>query len=100
MIGVVVVSHSRALAEAAVALASEMVPADVPLRVAVAAGVGDGGFGTDAAAVAAAVETVDGPDGVLVLLDLGSAVLRAELAIELLPPEIACRVWVSAAPWS
>ena len=87
VIGVVVVSHSRDLAEAAVALAREMVPPDAPLQVAVAAGVADGGFGTDATAVAAAIEAVDGPDGVLVLLDLGSAVLSAELAVELLPPE-------------
>ncbi len=98
MIGVVVVSHSRDLADAAVALAREMVPPDAPLQVAVAAGVGDGGFGTDATAVAAAIEAVDGPDGVLVLLDLGSAVLSAELAVELLPPELADRVRLSAAP--
>ena len=97
MIGVVVVAHSRALAEAAVALAGEMVPADAPLRVAVAAGVDDGGIGTDATAVASAIGAVDGPDGVLVLLDLGSAVLSAELAVELLPPEIGARVRLSAA---
>ena len=58
MIGVVVVSHSRDLAEAATALARQMVPANSPLRVAVAAGVPNGGFGTDATAVAAAIEAV------------------------------------------
>lgn len=98
MIGIVVVSHSRPLAEAAVALAGAMVPADVPLSVAVAAGTDDGGFGTDATAVAAAIEAVDGPDGVLVLVDLGSAVLSAELAVELLPPETRGQVRLSAAP--
>ena len=98
MIGIVVVSHSRALAESAVALASEMVALDSPLRVAVAAGVADGGLGTDATAVAAAIEAVDGPDGVLVLLDLGSAVLSAELAVELLPPDPGRQVRLSAAP--
>ena len=98
MIGVVVVSHSRQLAEAAVSLARQMVPADSPLQVAVAAGVENGGLGTDATAVAAAIEAVNGPDGVLVLLDLGSAVLSADLAVELLPPETADRVRLSAAP--
>ena len=98
MIGVVVVAHSRALADAAVALARQMVPADSPLRVAIAAGAGDGGFGTDATAVSAAIEEVDGPGGVLVLLDLGSAVLSAELALELLPAETSGRVRLSAAP--
>ncbi|MFC4903411.1 phosphoenolpyruvate--protein phosphotransferase [Kocuria oceani] len=95
MIGIVVVSHSRALAEAAVELACEMVDERPPI--ALAAGAGDG-FGTDAAAVAEAITAVDAPDGVLVLLDLGSAVLSAEMAREFLPPDVAERVRVSPAP--
>ena len=98
MIGIVVVSHSRPLAEAAVALARQMVPADAPLRMAVAAGLAGGTLGTDATAVVAAIEEVDEPDGVLVLLDLGSAVLSAEMAMELLPPDPGRRVRLSAAP--
>jgi multiphosphoryl transfer protein len=98
VIGVVVVSHSRALAEAALTLARQMVPPDAPLRVAVAAGAADGSLGTDATAVAAAIEEVDGPEGVLVLLDLGSAVLSAEMAVELLPPEPGRRVRLTPAP--
>ena len=81
-VGLVVVSHSPALAEATVALALAMV-ADDPPAVAVAAGTEDGGTGTDATAVMAAVEEVGGPGGVLVLMDLGSALLSAELALEL-----------------
>ncbi len=81
MIGIVVVSHSRALADAVVDLATQMVPHDGP-TVAVAAGV-DGGLGTDATAVAAALAEAASPEGVLVLMDLGSAVMSAELAIEL-----------------
>ena len=46
--------------------------------VAVAAGAA-GGFGTDATEVAAALAKAASPDGVLVLMDLGSAVLSAEL---------------------
>ncbi len=98
MIGIVVVSHSRALAETAVALADEMVPADSGLRIAVAAGTAGGGFGTDATAVASAIEQVDGPGGVLVVLDLGSAVLSAELALELVAPDVAGRVRISSGP--
>ncbi|MBA2559553.1 MAG: phosphoenolpyruvate--protein phosphotransferase, partial [Propionibacteriales bacterium] len=98
MIGLVVVSHSRALAEAAVGLASEMVDtADLP-PIAVAAGLDEATFGTDAAAVAEAIGKVDNPDGVLVLLDLGSAVLSAEMALEFLDPDQAGRVVVSSAP--
>ncbi|MGC4937373.1 dihydroxyacetone kinase phosphoryl donor subunit DhaM [Kribbella sp. DT2] len=98
MIGIVVVSHSRALAEAAVGLASEMVAADNRPVIAVAAGLDETTFGTDAAAVAEAIAAVDGPDGVLVLLDLGSAVLSAEMALEFVDPETAERVKLSSAP--
>lgn len=95
MIGIVVVSHSRALAEAAVELACEMVAERPPIAVAAGAGAG---FGTDAVAVADAITAVDSPDGVLVLLDLGSAVLSAEMARELAPPDAAERVRLSPAP--
>lgn len=81
MIGIVVVSHSRALADAVVELAAQMTPDGGP-TIAVAAGA-DGGLGTDATAVAEALAEAASPDGVLVLMDLGSAVMSAELAIEL-----------------
>ncbi len=104
MIGIVVVSHSRALAVAAVELAGQMVAAEARPTIAIAAGIGpaasggSGGFGTDAAAVAEAILAADSPDGVLVLLDLGSAVLSAELACELLDRDVAARVRISGAP--
>ena len=83
MVGLVVVSHSRALARAAVALATEMVPAGaVPIEV--AAGLDETTFGTDATAIEAAITAADSGDGVVVLMDLGSAVLSAELALDLL----------------
>ena len=97
MISLVVVSHSRGLAEAAVALARQMVPSDGP-QIAVAAGLDDGSFGTDAAAIALAIASVDSPDGVLVLLDLGSALLSSELAIEFCDDEVAEHVKISPAP--
>ena len=82
-VGIVVVSHSRALAEAAVALATEMLHGTEP-RIAVAAGLDETTFGTDAVAIATAIERVDSDAGVVVLMDLGSAVLSAELALDLL----------------
>lgn len=96
VIGIVVVSHSRPLAEAAVALATQMVPSGGP-EVTVAAGA-DGGFGTDAAAISLAIQRVDSNDGVLVLLDLGSALLSTELALEFLDADLADRVRISSAP--
>jgi phosphocarrier protein FPr len=98
VISLVVVSHSRPLAEAAVELARQMVHAEPAPRVAVAAGLAGGELGTDATAVSAAIEAVAGPDGVLILVDLGSAVLSAELALDLLDPDAGHRVRLSGAP--
>ena len=78
-----VVSHSRALARAAVALAAEMLHGR-SLRIEVAAGLDETTLGTDAVSISEAIERVDGPGGVVVLMDLGSAVLSAELALDLL----------------
>jgi phosphoenolpyruvate---glycerone phosphotransferase subunit DhaM len=83
MIGIVVVSHSPALARAAVDLAQQMVAGAGPV-VEIAAGAA-GRLGTDATDVAQALRRAASPDGVLVLMDLGSAVLSAELALELAP---------------
>jgi multiphosphoryl transfer protein len=84
MVGIVVVSHSPELARAAVGLALQMVHGPAP-RIEVAAGTADDRLGTDAAAVAEAVVAADDGEGVVVIMDLGSAVLSAELALELLP---------------
>lgn len=101
MVGIVIVSHSAALARGVAELAREMAGPDVVI--AVAAGVaGEPGagpaLGTDAVGVMVAIEAADAPDGVLVLMDLGSAVLSAETALELLEPAVAARVLLSDAP--
>jgi len=96
-VGIVVVSHSRALADAAVELARQMLPGR-ELAVEVAAGTEDGGLGTDAMAVSAAVEAADSGEGTVVLMDLGSAVLSAETALEFLPDDVRERTTLSAAP--
>ncbi|RWR22701.1 HPr family phosphocarrier protein [Microbacterium enclense] len=96
MIGIVAVSHSRPLAEAAVDLALQM-GGDEPPSVRVAAGGPDGDLGTDATAIAEAIDAADSGEGVLVLMDLGSALLSAEMALEFsAAPE---RVVLSPAPF-
>jgi len=96
VIGIVVVSHSPALAEAAVALALQMT-GDTRPRIAIAAGAGDGVIGTDAVRVAAAIDEVASPDGVLVFMDLGSAVLSTTMALEF--RESTVEVRLSSAPF-
>jgi len=83
LVGLVVVSHSRALARAAVVLAWEMLHGR-PVQIAVAAGLDDVTLGTDAVRIKEAIQEVDSAEGVVVLMDLGSAVLSAELALDLL----------------
>ena len=96
--GLVVVSHSRALARAAVVLAEEMLHGR-SLRIEVAAGLDETTLGTDAVSISAAIERADGPGGVVVLMDLGSALLSAELALDLLDdPTARDRVTLSPAP--
>ena len=84
MVGLVVVSHSARLADGVVELAAQMAGPDV--RIGAAGGLDEpgGALGTDAAMVLRAIDEVWSEDGVLVLMDLGSAVLSAELALDLL----------------
>ena len=96
MVGIVVVSHSEALAEGVVRLAREM--AGEGLAIEAAGGIEEPDvLGTDAERVRAAIERAMSEDGVLVLMDLGSALMSAEFAVELLEGA-AGRVRLSAAP--
>ena len=75
-VGIVIVSHSRPLGRAAADLASQMLPGPDTPPIEVAAGLDDTTLGTDAAAVSAAIEKIGSCDGILVLVDLGSAICR------------------------
>jgi phosphoenolpyruvate-protein phosphotransferase/dihydroxyacetone kinase phosphotransfer subunit len=88
MIGIVIVSHSRALAEGLVGLIKQVALNDVPMAVAAGVGQNRQEFGTDAVEIMEAIQSVYSPDGVLVLMDLGSAILSAETALDLLPEEM------------
>lgn len=87
MIAVVLVSHSKPLALALSELVAQMVGSDFP--VAVAAGVGDdfAELGTDAVHISEVLRPFCLGDGAVVLMDLGSAVLSAQTALELLEAE-------------
>jgi len=81
-VGLVVVSHSVRIAEGTAELAGQMAGDEV--RIVPAGGLEDGTIGTDAARIAAAIESADAGAGVVVLVDLGSAVLSTVTALELL----------------
>jgi PTS hybrid protein len=93
-VGLVIVSHSARLAEGVAELAAQMAQGQV--TIAVAGGTNDGSLGTSMEKVLAALELADSPEGVLVLLDLGSAVMMTEMAIEAFAHSE--RVKISSAP--
>lgn len=95
-VGIVLVSHSTQLANGVKELADQM--AGDAVKIAAAGGGPDGSLGTSAETIRAAIEAVYDQDGVLVLVDLGSAVMSTEVAIESLPPDRGPHVLISNAP--
>lgn len=98
VVGIVIVSHSRQLAEGVRELAAQMVQGKVPL--AVAAGIEDpeNPLGTDAIQVYEAIASIYNDEGVVVLMDLGSALMSAEMALEFLSEEQRVMVHLCEAP--
>ena len=95
-VGLVIVSHSARLAEGVVELAGQMAQGKVAISA--AGGTAEGGLGTSLEKILAALRQVDGPEGILVLLDLGSAVIAAEMAVESFVQASPHAVIISPAP--
>lgn len=98
MVSIVIVSHSPDLAKGIHALAVQMTQGKVPIST--AAGVDDeeNPLGTDAIAIMSAIEEVYSPDGVIIFVDMGSAMLSTDMALELLDPDMVEKISVCAAP--
>jgi phosphocarrier protein FPr len=96
-VGLVVVSHSRRLANAAVEFALRTIADEEP-TIAVAAGLDAHTFGTDAGHIADAIVEADDGDGVVIVMDVGSAVLSAEVALKFIDEELRRRVVVCPTP--
>ena len=79
MVGIVIVSHSQKLAEGIEEI-SRMMAQTAPI--ATAGGLEDGSLGTSYDKISAAIESVYSTDGVLVLMDMGSAVMTTEMVLE------------------
>ena len=95
-VGLVIVSHSARLAEGVAELAGQMAQGKV--AIATAGGTTDDALGTSVEKIAAALHAVDGPDGIIVLLDLGSAVMATEMAVESFGQDQRYRIVISPAP--
>lgn len=95
LIGLVFVSHSAKIADGLVDLARQMA-ADV--RLVAAGGTDEGGIGTSFEKVSAGIAAADAGKGVVVLCDLGSAILTAETALDFLEDDLRSRVLIVDAP--
>ncbi|GAA4841463.1 dihydroxyacetone kinase phosphoryl donor subunit DhaM [Luteimicrobium xylanilyticum] len=93
----VLVSHSDEVARGTARLAAQMAPA---VTIETAGGLPDGGLGTDFDRVQEAIgRALAAADGVVVLADLGSAILTVESVVEFLEPDDAARVHLATAPF-
>lgn len=84
MVGIVIVSHSKNLADSVVEFTGLMA-ADA--KIAAAGGMEDGSFGTSFEKIQKAIESVYSDDGVILLMDMGSAVMTTEMVIDLFDPD-------------
>ena len=82
MVNLLIVSHSAQLAAGVKEFADQV--AGAKIKIAAAGGTADGSLGTSVERIQAGLQEVASPDGVLVLVDIGGAVLSVETAVELL----------------
>ena len=90
MVGLVIVSHSGKIAEGVRDLALQM--ASDYERMIPAGGLADGSLGTDPMKILEALRSANDGDGVALLVDLGSGIMSAEAAIELLEGEFPAKI--------
>ena len=90
MVGMVIVSHSSKIAEGVCELALQM--ASDYEKMIPAGGLEDGSLGTDPMRILDAVRSANDGDGVAIFVDLGSGIMSAETAIDLLDGEFPARI--------
>ena len=95
MVGFVLISHSKEIAEGTADLVRQMAG---EVEMAAVGGDSEGSFGTDPDRIREAVEGL-GADEVLIFMDLGSAVLSAETVLEMLEEDLRERVRLVDAPF-
>lgn len=96
MVGLVVVSHSPKIVEGVKELASQMTPEKIPI--AISGGTSDGRLGTDYQEIMTMINEVYSEDGVIILYDLGSALMSAEMAKDSLPPDKQNNIFILKVP--
>ncbi|MBP9477405.1 MAG: diguanylate cyclase [Sebaldella sp.] len=90
MIGIVVVSHNRKLAEEIINFSEEMRQFDFPMEN--GGGTGSEIYGSEPSIILDAIKRADKGDGVLIFVDLGSSIMNTEMALEMLEDSSKVRI--------
>jgi len=100
VVNLLLVSHSKKLVDGVAEMARQMVSSD-KVKIATAAGVGEDNqdLGTNAMEIVEAIHEIYTEDGILVLMDLGSAILSTEMALEIIPSEMKANIKICPAPF-
>jgi multiphosphoryl transfer protein len=100
MVNLILVSHSRKLADGTAEMVKQMTASEA-VRIEIAAGVGDNNLdlGTNVEEIIEAINKTYSEDGILILMDLGSAVLSTEMALNLISDEMKSNIRVCPAPF-
>ncbi|WP_066496357.1 dihydroxyacetone kinase phosphoryl donor subunit DhaM [Abyssisolibacter fermentans] len=96
MVGIVIVSHSYKVAEGIKDILDQMAQKSVPI--ATAGGTSDLDIGTDPFKIKDAIEEVYSEDGVIIFIDIGSAIMNTKIAIEFLDDEMQSNIVIANAP--
>lgn len=95
MVGMVLISHSKKVAEGTADLVRQMAG---EVSLAAVGGDADGGTGTDPDAIREAIESLQARE-ILIFMDLGSAVMSAESVLDMLDDDLRSRVHLVDAPF-
>lgn len=87
MIGIVLVSHSKKITDGIKEMIEEMTGVSDKVSIASCGGTDDGRMGTNAIAILEAITSYESAEHVYLFADIGSAILSAEMAMELIEDE-------------
>lgn len=99
LIGLLLVSHSLALAQAVETLVRQMTGERLQIGIAAGAGPARDELGTDPMAILEVAESLASCEAIVVLMDVGSAVLSAEMAVDLAEDKLKSKLHLTAAPF-
>jgi len=96
MIGVVIVSHSEKVAEGVKDIAQQMNFGGA--EIVAAGGAEEGRIGTNPLKIQEAIESLKDRPSILLFVDLGSAIMSSEMAIDMLDEEVSKKVTIVDTP--